>query len=79
MGLLSKAPCGGQLSYYSDSFEDAMSNALALIGYMNETDAYKGNELMSELLDTINDDLGQHSERHATPREMGWVGQDGLP
>lgn len=76
---LGQLPCNGTVEYLSEDREEAISNAISLIGYLNLINAVGDETPLAILLDTVVDDVGCWSERGATPQEMGWVGQNGLP
>jgi hypothetical protein len=70
-----KPPCDGQLEMFSDSLEDSISNLLAVAHEINRLHKFKE----SELLEGCIEDLELWAEGEQTPKQMGWVGQDGLP
>lgn len=76
---LGQPPCNGTVEYMSEDPEEAMTNAIHLLGYINLINLAGKNSNLSVLIDTVVDDVGNWSERYATPQEMGWVGSDGLP
>lgn len=78
-GGFSRPPCNGALIYYADDPEDAQSNAIAVLGYLNAKMISKQNPALAELVDSVVDDVQTWSERELSPQEMGWVGQNGLP
>ena len=75
---IGQPPCNGTVEYCSENPDTAQTNAINLLGYLNLVDL-AGDGPLGVLLDTVVDDLGCWLERHATPQEMGWVGQNGLP
>lgn len=76
---LGQPPCNGTVEYLSEDREEAISNAISLLGYFNLIDTVGHDTPLAILLDTVVDDVGCWSEREATPQEMGWVGSNGLP
>lgn len=71
--------CNGELEFVTENREESIGNAIALLGYFNLVNIAGKDTPSAELLDTVVDDVGCWSERDATPQEMGWVGQNGLP
>ena len=68
---IGKPHCTGKVTLYSGDFDDAVLNLIAA-----SREAAKSDPLLKDAIE----DLETWVENApATPREMGWVGQDGLP
>lgn len=78
LGPLGKT-CDGTISYHSDDLESATCNAVNLLNYINWTLAKTAPEPLRKLIDTTCDDVSTWGEGEQSPREMGWVGANGLP
>lgn len=79
VGGLSAPRCEGELNYYTDDFNDSVTNCMAILGYINTAMFMDRHDKLAELLDTVLDDIGNWAEHGASPSDMGWVGQDGRP
>lgn len=73
------APCPGTISYHTDDADQTLENAASILHHLNAT-TFKGDTSpLAVLVDTAAEDIGAVLEGGDTPREMGWVGSNGLP
>lgn len=70
-------PCTGTLGRFSGDMDDAILNLIAVANEINKLHQFKESELLTECIEDL--ETWIEYANPPTPREMGWVGDDGLP